>query len=427
IADANSKIWYFYPSLNVNANNDMLIGCSASSSTMFAGAQYALHLSSDPVNTVQTPVQFVNGLAGYYKTYGGGRNRWGDYSGTAFDPVDNSFWTFQEWPNTGNNWGTQIAHIPVTGAPVCNTPTDEATSSITNTTATFGWTAVSGATGYNIQYRVVGSPTWTPKTSATNSYSATVLAAGTNYEWQVQTICSGSTTSSFSASTNFTTTGGCSVPTGLAVSSITTTTATVSWTAVSGATGYNLQYKASTDGSYTTISNLATTSYNLTGLTAGTTYQYQVQTICGGSSSAYSAPSSFQTSGGTITYCASKGTTTYEYINKVVLGSISNTSGNNSGYKDYTNLSTSLTAGNTYTITLTPGFASTKYAENWTVYIDYNQDGTLNSTGETVLEVRSTKTGTATGSFKVPATAKNGSTRMRIQMHYGSYSTNPCA
>ncbi|HEY5406027.1 MAG TPA: fibronectin type III domain-containing protein [Ginsengibacter sp.] len=517
IADANSKIWYYYPSLNVNANNDMLVGYSSSSSTTFAGAQYALRLAADAQNTVETPVQYVNGLAGYYKTYGGGRNRWGDYSGTAFDPVDGSFWTFQEWANTGNNWGTQIAHIPASGAPpVCNTPGSLTTTAITNTSATLGWASVSGAASYNVQYRVVGTSTWTSvniatnsynatgltagtnyewqvqtvcsgtstsaftasvnftttstcampgslttsgitntgatfgwgavtgatgynvryrivgtstwsTAAATNSYSATGLTAGTNYEWQVQTICSGSTTSAFTGSTTFTTTGGCSTPTGLSSSAITTTTATVGWTAVSGATGYNLQYKVSTAGSFTTISNLTATSYNLTGLTAATIYQFQVQAICSGGNSAYSSASSFTTSSGSITYCASKGITTYEYINKVALGSISNTSGNNGGYGDYTALSTNLTAGSTYTITMTPGFASTKYAESWTVYIDYNQDGTLNGTGETVLKVKSTKTGTASGSFKVPTTAKNGATRLRIQMNYGSYSTNPCA
>src|ERR1035438_2484982 len=80
--------------------------------TTYGGAQYALHLATDPANSVETPVQYVNGLAGYYKTYGGGRNRWGDFSGTAFDPVDGSFWTFQEWANTGSNWGTQVAHMP---------------------------------------------------------------------------------------------------------------------------------------------------------------------------------------------------------------------------------------------------------------------------------------------------------------------------
>ncbi len=427
IADANSKIWYYYPSLDVNTNGDMLVGYSSSSATTFAGAQYALHLATDPANTLQTPVQYVNGLAGYYKTYGGGRNRWGDYSGTAFDPVDGSFWTFQEWANTGSNWGTQIAHVPASGTPACNTPTGMTTTSITNTTATLGWTAVSGAISYNVQYRVVGTTPWTSANVTTNSYNAINLTAGTNYEWQVQTVCSGTSTSAFTASTTFTTTGGCAVPTGLTSSAITTTSATVSWTPVTGATGYNLQYEVGSTGTFTTVSNLTTTSYNITGLTAGTTYQFHVQAICASGNSVYSSLGSFTTSGGTITYCASKGTTTYEYINKVVLGTISNTSGNNSGYGNYTALSTALTAGSAYTITLTPGFISASYAEDWTVYIDYNQDGTLNGTGETILKVASTRTGSASGSFTVPTTAKNGSTRLRIQMHYGSYSTNPCA
>ena len=426
IADVNAKIWYFYPSLNVNANNDMLVGYSASSATTFAGAQYALHLSTDAPNTVQTPVQFVNGLAGYYKTYGGGRNRWGDYSGTAFDPVDNSFWTFQEWPNTGNNWGTQIAHVPNTGIPACNTPGGSATSSITNTSATFGWTAVTGATGYNVQYRVVGTTTWSAANTATNSYNATGLTAGTNYEWQVQTVCSGTSTSAFTASTNFTTTGGCSVPTGLSATAITTTSATVNWGAVSGATSYNLQYKASTATLFTTI-NLTGTSYNLTGLTAGTTYQYQVQAVCGGGSSVYSTTASFQTSSGTITYCASKGNTTYEYLKTVVLGSINHTVGNDGGYGNYTNLSANLSAGTAYTIQLTPGFTGSSYREYYSVFIDYNQDGVLNGSGELVATGTGTGTAAISLSFTVPATAKNGSTRIRIQLKYGSASTNPCA
>ena len=430
ISDPAAKIWYYYPSLDVNANGDMLIGYSTSSSTTYGGAQYALRLASDPANTLESAVQFVNGVAGYYKTFGGGRNRWGDFSGTAFDPTDGSFWTFQEWANTGNNWGTQIAHVPASSVAPCNTPTGMTTSNAANTTATFNWTAVSGATGYNVQYRITGTTTWTTGTTATNSFNATNLTAGSTYEWQVQTVCSATSTSSFSGSTNFTTTGGvsCGTPTGLTASSITTTSASVSWTAVSGATSYNLQYKVSTAGSYTTVSGLTSTSYNLTGLTSGTAYQYQVQAVCSSGAGAYSSPSTFTTSSGSVTYCASKGTTTYEYIKTVVLGSINHTSANDGGYGNYTSATTNLAAGSSYTITLTPGFTGSKYAENFTVYIDYNDDGTLNGTGETVLTLKSARTGAAaSGSFKVPATAKTGSTRMRIQMSYGSASTNPCA
>ena len=59
------------------------------------------------------------------------------------------------------------------------------------------------------------------------------------------------------------------------------------------------------------------------------------------------------------------------------------------------------------------------------MYIDYNQNGTLNDAGETVA----TGSGSVAISkaFTVPATSKNGATRMRVQMHYGSSSTNPCA
>lgn len=89
--------------------------------------------------------------------------------------------------------------------------------------------------------------------------------------------------------------GSCAAPSGLNATSITQTTATVNWGAVSGAVTYNLQYKVSTSATWTTITGLTATTRNLTGLTAATTYNYQVQTVCSSSSSSYSAASSFTT------------------------------------------------------------------------------------------------------------------------------------
>ena len=42
-----------------------------------------------------------------------------------------------------------------------------------------------------------------------------------------------------------------------------------------------------------------------------------------------------------------------------------------------------------------------------------------------VAEVNST--GATSSTFTVPTTALNGATRMRVQMQYGAYQTNPCA
>lgn len=87
----------------------------------------------------------------------------------------------------------------------------------------------------------------------------------------------------------------CAVPSGLNVSPIATTSATLNWGAVSGATAYNLQWKLSTATTWNTVSNISGTSYNLSGLATATTYNYRVQTVCGSTNSAYTSSSSFTT------------------------------------------------------------------------------------------------------------------------------------
>lgn len=89
--------------------------------------------------------------------------------------------------------------------------------------------------------------------------------------------------------------GSCAVASGLNATSIAQTTATLNWGAVSGATSYNLQVKLSSSSTWTTFTGLTGTSSNITGLTANSTYNYQVQTVCGGTSAAYSAAASFTT------------------------------------------------------------------------------------------------------------------------------------
>ncbi|MBL7951859.1 MAG: fibronectin type III domain-containing protein [Flavobacteriales bacterium] len=86
----------------------------------------------------------------------------------------------------------------------------------------------------------------------------------------------------------------CGVPGGLASSSVTTSSASVSWSAATGAVSYNLQYKLSSVSTWTTV-NTTATSYALNGLSASTSYNFQVSTVCSSSSSAYSTAASFTT------------------------------------------------------------------------------------------------------------------------------------
>ncbi|MFN8283292.1 MAG: GEVED domain-containing protein [Chitinophagales bacterium] len=310
----------------------------------------------------------------------------------------------------------------------CGAPNGLASSAITTTGATVSWTAVSGATSYTLQYKTSAATTWTSVTGiTTTSRALTGLTAGTTYNFQVSATCS-SGTSAYTASTFTTTTTAstCGTPTGLASSSITTTGATVSWTAVSGATSYTLQYKTSAATTYTTVSGITTTSRALTGLTAGTTYNFQVSATCSSGTSAYTASTFTTTSATTTTYCTSKGTSqSYEWIDLVSIGSISRTSAKETGGYVNTGLSTNLVIGSTgNTINFSAGFTSTVYTEYWRIYIDFNKDGDFADAGETIVSGSATGSGTYYATFSVPSTATAGSTRMRVVMSDASTATS---
>ncbi|QEC67177.1 T9SS type A sorting domain-containing protein [Panacibacter ginsenosidivorans] len=94
------------------------------------------------------------------------------------------------------------------------------------------------------------------------------------------------------SNTNFTigTPPACADPTGLASSAITASGATVSWTAVSGASSYAVDYKLNSSSTWINAATATTAiSVNLTGLTASSLYDWRVRTNCSSSNSNYVA------------------------------------------------------------------------------------------------------------------------------------------
>ncbi|MCE9612787.1 MAG: hypothetical protein K8T26_00835 [Lentisphaerae bacterium] len=108
IDDPLGGAFYYYPSIAVNQTNAVLIGFTGSSATTYAGAYYAYRASTDASGTLQPVALLKAGENPYFKDFGTGRNRWGDYSMTMVDPVDDlSFWTIQEYAYTpANTWST---------------------------------------------------------------------------------------------------------------------------------------------------------------------------------------------------------------------------------------------------------------------------------------------------------------------------------
>ncbi len=126
-------------------------------------------------------------------------------------------------------------------------------------------------------------------------------------------------------------------------------------------------------------------------------------------------------------YCSSNGNNTNdEYIGRVQLASIDNSSGvgtTSTGYSDFTGTSTNLNTSTGYTITVTPTWTGTTYSEGYAVWIDYNQDDDFSDPGELVWSLAATTTSPVSGSFTVPVTATAGNTRMRVSMKYNGIPT----
>lgn len=174
--------------------------------------------------------------------------------------------------------------------PLCGTATGLATSSITLTSATISWTAVIGADNYDVDYKESSSSTWINAATATTLTSVDLsgLNSNTTYNWRVKVNCAAGTGNYVSA--QFVTLAPCNAPTGLGSSAITSSSATVSWAAVSGASNYDVDYKEASSSTWiNAVTATTSTSTNITGLSASALYDWRVRANCtSGLTSSYS-------------------------------------------------------------------------------------------------------------------------------------------
>lgn len=102
-----------FADLAVNSCNDMAIGYTKSSSSMFPAVFAAGRLSTDPAGTLQAETQLKAGEISYTSFETSAPRRWGDYTGMTIDPDGVTFWYLGEYSkNTGTangRWGTYIA------------------------------------------------------------------------------------------------------------------------------------------------------------------------------------------------------------------------------------------------------------------------------------------------------------------------------
>jgi hypothetical protein len=103
----DSKTSFWMPSIAQDKQGNIVMGFSASSSTLDPSVKYVGRLVTDAKGTMESPKTVVTGTGVQKST----SNRWGDYSMMSVDPSDDcTFWYTQEYiKTTGSfNWSTRI-------------------------------------------------------------------------------------------------------------------------------------------------------------------------------------------------------------------------------------------------------------------------------------------------------------------------------
>ncbi|MBT3208519.1 MAG: hypothetical protein HN704_08480 [Bacteroidetes bacterium] len=127
-----------------------------------------------------------------------------------------------------------------------------------------------------------------------------------------------------------------------------------------------------------------------------------------------------------LTYCQPTANCSYgDGIEDFELDSINHSTGcSTNGYGDYTNLSTSLITGQTYTINVTTGYAN-QYLSLW---VDFNNNYLFEASELLITDFYLSLSNTNySTSLTVPMLVTSGSHRMRVRVNYAASSADPCA
>ena len=258
--------------------------------------------------------------------------------------------------SVGNSAYSAITNVTTstTTPTVPGTPGTPSASNVTASSLSLSWTASSGTvTNYQVE-RATGatSTTFTQVgTPTAASFNDSGLAANTTYRYRVRATNSVGN-SAYSAITNVTTStttptvpGTPGTPT---ASNVTSSSATLSWTASTG-TVTNYQIERATGATSTTFAQVGTSTtptFTNTGLAANTTYRFRVRATNSAGNSAYSGIVNVTTTG-TTTPPPGGCTATYRLVNSW--------GGGFQGEVTVTNTGTTATSSWTVTLTFANG------------------------------------------------------------------------
>lgn len=222
---------------------------------------------------------------------------------------------------------------------------------------------------------------------------------------------------------------GCDAPQNLKSTEAGVSHVAFSWdpSPVAGAS-YRISYREKDKTSWVEISSWSPTRVIILNRKPCTSYEFRAKTVCSTGESEWSPIATATTVGCGDAYCASYGSSMRTFIEEVSIGGVSNKSGNNYGFGNYTQLRREVRAGNTASLLLVPGMASGESLRVvfWRAWADFNRDGDFEDAGELVFQGSDQNNRSLNGSIPIPASATSGDVRLRISVDSREFPT-PCS
>lgn len=165
--DVETGAHTYFPSVAVDASGNAAFGFSLSGSNTYAGAYLVTRPSSGGLSSTKLA---RDGVDSYFRNFGGGQNRWGDYSGVEIDPSDGSVWTINkvalaEASNCSSDcgrWGTFLTKFASSALPV-ELANFTAVADGESAIVTWETTSESNNAGFRIEHQGPEHSTWIEK------------------------------------------------------------------------------------------------------------------------------------------------------------------------------------------------------------------------------------------------------------------------
>ncbi|MEV5114439.1 hypothetical protein MRBL20_002604 [Peribacillus frigoritolerans] len=163
--------------------------------------------------------------------------------------------------------------------PIPATPISVKAASLSYNSVRTSWTAVSGASGYEVYRATSSTGTYSLAGSTTStSYTNTGLTTNKPYYYKIRAY---RTVGSMKVYSNYSTVVTVkpvpTVPTIFKATRISSTSLKLTWGSVSGASGYELYRSTSFSGTYNLLKSTTSLYYTNSSLTTGKTYYYKLR------------------------------------------------------------------------------------------------------------------------------------------------------